>query len=305
MIVDDGSLKLWATERCHHSATDPNGFVSFLSSFRCFVIFKRCFNWLWYRTWMDLGETTFFLVPVHWSSKFLLQGEGIRMTMAFQRMSHYFAELKPGSLVLEAWCIVKRGGEAAKRQMGKKDPKRFAPAKETKLIGFWASTRYVFFSMRVSVATFQAVKKWQIHPKAWTCYCMACYAAQSSSPIKLRFSNYGSATTLQQPRLRNQTTLSLQQLRFGNYASATKTRSRFSNHASATKTHSLQQPNLSNQSSPPVASTCTGTSYTSYQNPTPSGKHMQSHILHVISKSHPLWQVHAKSHLTFALWIIV
>lgn len=99
---------------------------------------------------MDLGETTFFLVPVHWSSKFLLQGEGIRMTMAFQRMSHYFAELKPGSLVLEAWCIVKRGGEAAKRQMGKKDPKRFAPAKETKLIGFWASTRYVFFSMRVS-----------------------------------------------------------------------------------------------------------------------------------------------------------
>ena len=49
---------------------------------------------------------------------------------------------------------------------------------------------------------------------------------------------------------------------------------------------------------PPLASTCTVSSYTSYQNPTPSGKHMQSHILHVISKSHPLWQVHAQSHLT-------
>ena len=49
---------------------------------------------------------------------------------------------------------------------------------------------------------------------------------------------------------------------------------------------------------PPLASTCTVSSYTSYQNPTPSGKYMQGHILHVISKSHPLWQVHAQSHLT-------
>ena len=49
---------------------------------------------------------------------------------------------------------------------------------------------------------------------------------------------------------------------------------------------------------PPLASTCKVTSYTSYQNHTLSGKYMQSHILHVISKSHPLWQVHAKSHLT-------
>ena len=48
---------------------------------------------------------------------------------------------------------------------------------------------------------------------------------------------------------------------------------------------------------PPVASTCTVSSYTSYQNPTPSGKYMHSLILHVISKSHPLWQVHAQSHL--------
>ena len=49
---------------------------------------------------------------------------------------------------------------------------------------------------------------------------------------------------------------------------------------------------------PPLASTCTVSSYTSYQNPTPSGKYMQGHILHVISKFHPLWQVHAQSHLT-------
>ena len=91
---------------------------------------------------------------------------------------------------------------------------------------------------------------------------MACYAAQSSSPIKLRFSNYGSATTLQQPRLSNQNSLSLQQPPFSNQNSL----------ASATKP---QQPKLS---------TC--------------GKYMHRHILHVISKSHPLWQVHAKSHLT-------
>ena len=49
---------------------------------------------------------------------------------------------------------------------------------------------------------------------------------------------------------------------------------------------------------PPLASICTVSSYTSYQNPTPSGKYMHSLILHVISKSHPLWQVHARSHLT-------
>ena len=49
---------------------------------------------------------------------------------------------------------------------------------------------------------------------------------------------------------------------------------------------------------PPLASTCTVSSYTSNQNPTPSGKYMHSLILHVISKSHPLWQVHARSHLT-------
>ena len=52
------------------------------------------------------------------------------------------------------------------------------------------------------------------------------------------------------------------------------------------------------KSPPPLASTCTVSSYTSYQNLTPSGKYMHSLILHVISKSHPLWQVHAQSHLT-------
>ena len=52
------------------------------------------------------------------------------------------------------------------------------------------------------------------------------------------------------------------------------------------------------KSHPPLASTCTVSSYTSYQNPTPSGKHIQSHILRFIWKSHPLWQAHTKSHLT-------
>ena len=55
---------------------------------------------------------------------------------------------------------------------------------------------------------------------------------------------------------------------------------------------------MSYQNSPPVASTCTVSLYTSYQNPTPSGKYMHSLILHVISKSHPLWQVQAQPHFT-------
>ena len=62
-------------------------------------------------------------------------------------------------------------------------------------------------------------------------------------------------------------------------------------HAHSHLTHHIKIP-------PPLASTCTVSSYTSYQNPTPSGKYMHSLILHVISKSHPLWQVHAQSHLT-------
>ena len=105
---------------------------------------------------------------------------------------------------------------------------------------------------------------------------------------KHRFSNYGSATTLPQPLLSNQTPLSLQQLRFSNQNSL-----------------SLQQPQR------------TLASATKPQQPkfTTSGKYMYSHVLHIISKSHPLWQVHAhvisksrpfgqvhaKSHLTFGL----
>ena len=54
---------------------------------------------------------------------------------------------------------------------------------------------------------------------------------------------------------------------------------------------------------PPLASTCRVSSYISYQNPTPSGKYIHSLILHIISKSHPLWQVHAQSHLTRKLKI--
>ena len=63
-------------------------------------------------------------------------------------------------------------------------------------------------------------------------------------------------------------------------------------HASVTSYTSYQK------SHPLLASTCKVTSYTSHQYPTLSGKYMPSHILHVISRSHPLWQVHAKSHLT-------
>ena len=143
-------------------------------------------------------------------------------------------------------------------------------------------------------------------------------SASATTAQQLRLSNYGSATTAQQPRLSNHgsaTTaqqprlsnhgsatklgFSLQQLRFSNYASATKTNSRFSNYGSATKIYSrFSNQNLSNQNPPPPASTCTVSSYTSYQNPTPSGNYMHSLILHIISKSHPLWQVHAQSHLT-------
>ena len=62
-------------------------------------------------------------------------------------------------------------------------------------------------------------------------------------------------------------------------------------HAQSHLTRNLKIP-------PPLASTCTVSPYTSYQNPTPSGKYMQSLILHVISKSHPLWQLQAQPHFT-------
>ena len=80
-------------------------------------------------------------------------------------------------------------------------------------------------------------------------------------------------------------------------------------HAQSHLTHHIKIPpplattctvssSTSYQNPTPLASTCTVSSYTSYQNPTPSGKYMHSLILHIISKSHPLWQVHALSHLT-------
>ena len=80
-------------------------------------------------------------------------------------------------------------------------------------------------------------------------------------------------------------------LRLSNYASATKTHPLWQVHAKSHLTRHMKIP-------PPLASTCKVTSYTSHENPTPSGKYMHSHILHVIWKSHPLWQVHAQSHLT-------
>ena len=67
-------------------------------------------------------------------------------------------------------------------------------------------------------------------------------------------------------------------------------------HAQSHLTHQIKIP-------PPLASTCTVSPDTSYQNPTPSGKYMHSLIFHVISKSHPLWQVHAQSHLTHQIKI--
>ena len=59
---------------------------------------------------------------------------------------------------------------------------------------------------------------------------------------KHRFSNYGSATTLPQPLLSNQTPLSLQQLRFSNQNSLSLQQLRFGDQNSL----SLQQPNFSN-----------------------------------------------------------
>ena len=196
--------------------------------------------------------------------------------------------------------------------------------------------------------------------------------ASATTPQQLRISNYASATTTQQPQLSNHGSATKLGSRFSNYASATKTNygfskhasatkiySRLSNQTSATKTHPLWQAHTKSHLTrhikiqplwqvhaqshltrhikipPPLASTCTVSSYTSYQNPTPSGKYMHSHIwhyrikippplastckvtsytsyqnptpsgrymhsliLHVMSKPHPLWQVHARSHRT-------
>ena len=164
--------------------------------------------------------------------------------------------------------------------------------------------------------------------------------ASATTPQQLRLSNYASATTTQQPRLSNHGSATKLGSRFSNYASATTLQQPKLTLASATTLQQPkstlasatkpQQPKLTpsgkhiqshilhfiSESHPlwqvhaqshltrhikiptPLASTCTVSSYTSYQNPTPSGKYKHSHILHVISKSHPLWQVHARSHLT-------
>ena len=116
--------------------------------------------------------------------------------------------------------------------------------------------------------------------------------------IKLRFSNYGSATTAQQLRLSNHgSATTAQQPRLSNHGSATKLGSRFSNYASAT---TLQQPKLTLASATTAQqpkSTLASATKPQQPKPTPSGKYMHSLILHIISKSHPLWQVHAQSHL--------
>ena len=141
---------------------------------------------------------------------------------------------------------------------------------------------------------------------------VTCKLDEKQIKIKLRFSNYGSATTAQQPRLSNHgSATTAQQPRLSNHGSATKLGSRFSNYASAT---TLQQPKLTFASATTAQqpkltfasattaqqpkSTLASATKPQQPKPTPSGKYMHSLILHIISKSHPLWQVHAQSHLT-------
>ena len=153
----------------------------------------------------------------------------------------------------------------------------------------------------------------------------------SATKLGSRFSNYASATTLQQQKLTLASATTAQQPK-STLASATKpqqpkpTPSGKYMHSLIlhiiskshpllgkymhslifhviSKSHPLRKVHAQSHLTrnlkipPPLASTCTVSSYTSYQNPTPSGKYMHSLILHIISKSHPLWQVHAQSHL--------
>ena len=166
-------------------------------------------------------------------------------------------------------------------------------------------------------------------------------SASATTAQQLRLSNYASATTPQQLRISNYaSSTTTQQPRLSNHGSATKLGSRFSNYASAT---TLQQPKLTMASATTLQQPkSTLASATKLQQPklTPSGKHIQSHILHVISKSnpsgkymhslilhvisnptpsgkymhslilhviskfHPLWQAHTKSHLTVHMKIL-
>ena len=79
--------------------------------------------------------------------------------------------------------------------------------------------------------------------------------------IKLRFSNYGSVTTLQQPRPSNYASATAaQQPNYPLASTTTLQQLRFNNQNPL----SLQQPNLSNQNSPPPWRV-----HASYHNPTP------------------------------------
>ena len=135
---------------------------------------------------------------------------------------------------------------------------------------------------------------------------------------QLRFSNYASATTLQQPKSTLASATKPQQPKLtpsGKHIQSHILHVISKSHPSGkymqshilhviSKSHPLWQAHTKSHLTvhmkipPPLAGTCTVSSYTSYHNPTPSGKYMHSLILHVISKSHPLWQVHAQSHLT-------
>ena len=113
-----------------------------------------------------------------------------------------------------------------------------------------------------------------------------------------RFRNYASATTLQQPKLTLASAITLLKPKL-TLASASATKIQKAKiikvHAKSHLTRHIKIPTPSGKymqshilhviykPRPPLASTCEVTSYTSYQNPTPSGKYMQSHILHVIS----------------------
>ena len=160
----------------------------------------------------------------------------------------------------------------------------------------WSTPTFWWLTIRLNSASATTAQQLRLsnHGSATTAQQPRLSNHGSATKLGSRFSNYASATTLQQPKTNS---------RFSNYGSATKIYSRFSNQTSATKTHPLRQVHAQSHLTrnlkipPPLASTCTATFYTSYQNPTLSGKYMHSLILHVISKSHPLWQVHAHSHL--------
>ena len=157
----------------------------------------------------------------------------------------------------------------------------------------------------------------------------------SATKLGSRFSNHASATKIYS-RFSNQTSATKTHPLWQAHTKSHLTRHikfplLWQVHAKSHLTRHIKIP-------PPLASTCKVTSYTSYQIPNPlwqahakshltrhikvpllwqvhaqsrltrhikiqpplanTCKVLQSHILHVISKSQPLWEVHAKSHLT-------